>query len=62
MDKADVVLQVLDARDPQGCRSPALEKSVLASSNKRLVMVMLRMMLCTLNSPNMYIYASVIRS
>ncbi len=34
-----MVLQVLDARDPEGCRSTSLEESILSSPDKRLVMV-----------------------
>ncbi|XP_074873559.1 guanine nucleotide-binding protein-like 3-like protein isoform X2 [Carettochelys insculpta] len=38
---ADVVLEVLDARDPQGCRCPQVEEAVLrAGANKRLVLVL----------------------
>ncbi|XP_067171159.1 guanine nucleotide-binding protein-like 3-like protein [Apteryx mantelli] len=38
---SDVVLEVLDARDPQGCRSPRLEAAVRrAGPHKRLVLVL----------------------
>lgn len=38
---ADVVLEVLDARDPQGCRSPQLEAAVRrAGPRQRLVLVL----------------------
>ena len=41
MEAADVVLEVLDARDPQGCRSPQLEAAVRrAGSRQRLVLVL----------------------
>lgn len=36
---ADVVVQVLDARDPLSCRSEALEREVLAA-NKKLILVL----------------------
>lgn len=38
---SDVVLEVLDARDPQGCRSPQLEAAVRQSGQRqRLVLVL----------------------
>ena len=38
---ADVILMVLDARDPQGCRVPEVEEQILATGGKkRLVMVL----------------------
>ncbi|CAK9111294.1 Guanine nucleotide-binding protein-like 3 homolog (Nucleostemin-1) [Durusdinium trenchii] len=41
VDAADVVLLVLDARDPMGCRAPQAERMVLESAhNKRLVIVL----------------------
>lgn len=41
LEAADVVLEVLDARDPQGCRSPQLEAAVRrAGSRQRLVLVL----------------------
>eukprot|EP00117_Sycon_ciliatum_P048531 scpid66020/ scgid34544/ Guanine nucleotide-binding protein-like 3-like protein len=40
VDAADVVLQVLDARDPLSCRCVQVEESVLASPNKRLILVL----------------------
>jgi ribosome biogenesis GTPase A len=41
IDMADVVLEVLDARDPQGCRSLELERRIVASgAQKRLVLVL----------------------
>ncbi len=60
VNKSDVVLQVLDARDPAGCRSAALEESILAFPDKRLVLVMLMMKCICLHSPtlrNTYIFA-----
>ena len=41
VDAADVVLEVLDARDPLGSRCPQVEEAVLAAgSNKKLVLVL----------------------
>lgn len=39
IENSDVVLQVLDARDPEGCRSEEIERDV-ATQNKKLVQVM----------------------
>lgn len=41
VDSADVILLVVDARDPMGCRAPQAEQMVLENArNKRLVVVM----------------------
>ena len=41
VDAADVVLEVLDARDPLGSRCRDLEETVLSSgTNKRLVLIL----------------------
>ncbi|XP_018541375.1 guanine nucleotide-binding protein-like 3 [Lates calcarifer] len=41
IDASDVVIEVLDARDPQGCRCPQLEEAVLQrSGNKKLLFVL----------------------
>ena len=41
VDAADVVLEVLDARDPLGSRCQELESAVLASAaNKKLVLLL----------------------
>ncbi|XP_075041030.1 guanine nucleotide-binding protein-like 3-like protein [Mixophyes fleayi] len=41
VDAADVILEVLDARDPLGCRCPQVEQAVVQSgANKKLVLVL----------------------
>ena len=41
VEQADVILEVLDARDPIGCRCARMERQVLAAgSDKRLVLVL----------------------
>lgn len=40
VDRADVILQVLDARDPMGTKSKSVEDMVLANSKKKLVYVL----------------------
>ncbi|NXJ97664.1 GNL3 protein, partial [Corythaixoides concolor] len=41
IDAADVVLEVLDARDPMGCRCPQLEQAVTCSGgDKKLLLVL----------------------
>jgi nuclear GTP-binding protein len=40
VDSADVILHVLDARDPAGTRSTAIEEMVLSHSGKKLVYVL----------------------
>ncbi|XP_078518033.1 guanine nucleotide-binding protein-like 3 isoform X2 [Lissotriton helveticus] len=41
LKEADVVLEVLDARDPLGCRCPQVEQAVLhASGSKKLVFIL----------------------
>jgi len=38
IEAADVLIEVLDARDPEGCRSKELEKQII-NSNKKLLLV-----------------------
>lgn len=40
VDAADVILYVLDARDPESTRSKKVEQAVLQSGNKRLILVL----------------------
>ncbi|XP_043978298.1 guanine nucleotide-binding protein-like 3 [Gambusia affinis] len=40
IDASDVVIEVLDARDPLGCRCPQLEKAVLLGGKRKLLFVL----------------------
>lgn len=40
IEASDVVLEVLDARDPLGCRCPQVEEAVVQSGHKKLVLVL----------------------
>ncbi|XP_061902265.1 LOW QUALITY PROTEIN: guanine nucleotide-binding protein-like 3-like protein [Entelurus aequoreus] len=41
VEAADVILEVLDARDPMGCRCPQVEQAVIQSgTNKKIVLVL----------------------
>lgn len=40
VDAADVILYVLDARDPEGTRSRKVEEAVLQSQGKRLILIL----------------------
>ncbi|XP_028016831.2 guanine nucleotide-binding protein-like 3 isoform X1 [Eptesicus fuscus] len=40
IEASDVVLEVLDARDPLGCRCPQVENAILQGGQKRLVLVL----------------------
>lgn len=39
VEAADVIIQVLDARDPEGCRSREMEQQVTAAGKKMLLVV-----------------------
>lgn len=39
IEAADVVIQVLDSRDPEGCRNSELEQNVLKQNKKMLLIV-----------------------
>lgn len=40
VEAADVILEVLDARDPLGTRVPQMESSVIGHAGKKLVLVL----------------------
>ncbi|CAM9636349.1 unnamed protein product, partial [Choristocarpus tenellus] len=40
VETADVILEVLDARDPLGSRAEAVEAAVLARPDKKMVLVL----------------------
>uniref|UniRef100_A0A8C4J965 Guanine nucleotide-binding protein-like 3 n=1 Tax=Dromaius novaehollandiae TaxID=8790 RepID=A0A8C4J965_DRONO len=40
IEASDVVLEVLDARDPLGCRCPQLEQAVCSGGDKKLLLVL----------------------
>ncbi|XP_053456115.1 guanine nucleotide-binding protein-like 3 isoform X1 [Nycticebus coucang] len=40
IEASDVVLEVLDARDPLGCRCPQVEEAIVQSGQKKLVLVL----------------------
>jgi len=39
IEQCDVILEVVDARDPQGCRSPALERQIVAANKKLVILI-----------------------
>ncbi|XP_020030836.2 guanine nucleotide-binding protein-like 3 isoform X2 [Castor canadensis] len=40
IEASDVLLEVLDARDPLGCRCPQVEEAIVQSEHKKLVLVL----------------------
>lgn len=40
ISKSDIIVQVLDARDPEGTRSRKIEREVIQVHGKKLIMVM----------------------
>jgi len=47
IETADVVLEVLDARDPLGSRCPQVEEAVISRGpNKRLILLLNKIGLC----------------
>lgn len=41
VEASDVIIQVLDARDPLGCRCPQIEELVMASGNNKRIVLLL---------------------
>lgn len=41
IEASDVILEVLDARDPMGCRCPQLEEAVLKHEGKKRLLFIL---------------------
>lgn len=41
IDASDVILEVLDARNPMGCRCPQLEEAVLKHEGKKRLLLVL---------------------
>ena len=53
VEASDVVLEVLDARDPLSCRCPQVEEAVLMSgTNKKLILVLNKIGMSELTSPS----------
>ena len=40
IDAADVIIQVLDSRDPQHCRSMTIEREIQSTPNKKLIQLL----------------------
>lgn len=40
IEASDVVLEVLDARDPLGCRCPQVEEAIIQGGQKKLVLIL----------------------
>ena len=41
VEASDVIIQVLDARDPLGCRCPQIEELVMAAGNNKRIVLLL---------------------
>lgn len=41
IEASDVILEILDARDPMGCRCPQLEEAVLKHKGKKRLLFVL---------------------
>ena len=47
LEASDIVIQVIDARDPLGSRCPQLEKAVLSAGiNKRMILLLNKIGTC----------------
>ena len=46
VETADVILEVLDARDPLGSRAQAVEAAVLSKAGKKIVLVLNKVCCC----------------
>ena len=55
LDKADVVIEVLDARDPLLYRSRVLEARVASKEGQKLLLVLNKIGMCTLNSSDLHL-------
>ncbi|KAG7661922.1 NUG1 [[Candida] subhashii] len=55
VDHADVILYVLDARDPESTRSRKVEQEVLRNPNKRLILVLNKVDLIPTNALNQWL-------
>ena len=40
VEASDVILEVLDARDPMGCRARAVESMITAQGDKKIILVL----------------------
>ena len=40
LNQSDVILQVLDARDPESCRDRGIEREILATRGKKLILIL----------------------
>lgn len=55
VEESDVILYVLDARDPESTRSKKVEEAVLQSGNKRLILILNKVDLIPTNALNQWL-------